>query len=593
MSGLQDDWAAGVGWQAGRRRGRGGERDRHRDPRPKAPARSPERELEPRRAGGTPQAAAPLRGRPHAAGGEGVSQVRRLGGPAAQVGLGAAVPGAFDDGRVPIALPRSAPWPGLQKGLRARGGLARAGPAGRRCPAHSRLPPRACSSSVSLAEVWDQRAIGSYHELFAASLGNLEWLRFCLNRHRGKIPADDKGFTAIHFAAQSGKLACLRVLVEEYKFPADLPTNNGQTPLHLVIRSDNKTTALPCIHYLIKQGAALNTQTCNGSTPLHLAAREGLLSCVKVLVQKGANVHAQDAMGCKPIDYCKIWNHRICARFLKDAMWKQDKKDFAHEMGKLKRLKNQLALMEEDYLTEYQKEHQILREAAFKKWLHRKLPPQGPSLSRDTQGEPHPPPQATVLSKTPRHGALRPPKSFYPSQEARLQQALQPSQPSVMPIPTCKQLMVRRPKVWNLSNSPVRSPAAQIGYPQGTRLGVHPDPRPEHDFRCFLEVRSDGHGGALLRTVAGNQVAPVPRLPLEVIIRELYPSLQPCRMKVPQGFCSVTIREVPRKRRLGDGTFWTDTLSMNLRETFDEGFLAAVRAHQGLPTLPSPKLPPT
>lgn len=40
--------------------------------------------------------------------------------------------------------------------------------------------------------MWDQRAIGSYHELFAASLGNLEWLRFCLNRHRGKIPADDK-----------------------------------------------------------------------------------------------------------------------------------------------------------------------------------------------------------------------------------------------------------------------------------------------------------------------------------------------------------------------------------------------------------------
>ncbi|TKC36880.1 hypothetical protein EI555_016658 [Monodon monoceros] len=448
-------------------------------------------------------------------------------------------------------------------------------------------------SSVSLAEVWDQRAIGSYHELFAASLGNLEWLRFCLNRHRGKIPADDKGFTAIHFAAQSGKLACLRVLVEEYKFPADLPTNNGQTPLHLVIHSDNKTVALPCIHYLIKQGAALNTQTCNGSTPLHLAAREGLLSCVKVLVQKGANVHAQDAMGCKPIDYCKIWNHRICARFLKDAMWKQDKKDFAHEMGKLKRLKNQLAIMEEDYLTEYQKEHQILREADFKKWLHRKLLPQGQSLIRNTQGEPRPPPQATVLSKTPKHGALWPPKSFYPSQEACLRQTLQPSQPSVMPIPTCKQLMVRRPKVWNLSNNPVRSPTAQIGYPQGIRLGVHPDPRPEHDFRCFLEVRSDGHGGTLLRTVAGNQVAPVPRLPLEVIIRELYPSLQPCRMKVPQGFCSVTMREVPRKRRLGDGTFWTDTLSMNLRETFDEGFLAAVRAHRGLPTLPSPKPPPT
>lgn len=52
----------------------------------------------------------------------------------------------------------------------------------------------------------------------------------------------------------------------------------------------------------------------NGFTALHLAARDGLLDCIKVLVQSGANVHAQDSMGCKPIDYCKIWNHRACAR---------------------------------------------------------------------------------------------------------------------------------------------------------------------------------------------------------------------------------------------------------------------------------------
>lgn len=35
-------------------------------------------------------------------------------------------------------------------------------------------------------------------------------------------------------------------------------------------------------------------------------------------------------------------------------MWKRDKKDFAREMGKLKRLKDQLAFMEQDYLIEYQ-----------------------------------------------------------------------------------------------------------------------------------------------------------------------------------------------------------------------------------------------
>ncbi|XP_036983131.2 ankyrin repeat domain-containing protein 53 [Artibeus jamaicensis] len=440
------------------------------------------------------------------------------------------------------------------------------------------------SKHPSLVSEWDQGNVGSYSELFAAALGNLEWLRFCLNPDRGQIPTDNKGFTAIHFAAQSGRLECLQVLVEEYKFPVNLPTNNGQTPLHLVIRKENKTMVLPCIHYLLCHGAALDTQTCNGSTPLHLAAREGLLSCVKVLVTNGANVHAQDAMGCKPIDYCKIRNHRVCARFLKDAMWKRDKKDFACEMGKLKKLKVQLALMEQDYLTEHQKEQQILREADFKKWLRHKLLPGGQSLIHNAEKEPQAPPWTIPLSKTP-----KPPKSFHPSVEMRLQQMPQlKPQPSVTPKPIYKPI-VRRPKLWDISNNPVTSPTTQIGYPQGIRLGVHPDPNLEHDFHGFLEVRSDGHGGAQLRTVAGKQVAPVPQLPLEVIFRELYPQVRPCRMKVPQGFHPVSMKDVARKRYLGDNTFWTDTLAMTLRETFDEAFLAAVQAHQGLPTMPSPE----
>ncbi|XP_045739940.1 ankyrin repeat domain-containing protein 53 [Mirounga angustirostris] len=437
---------------------------------------------------------------------------------------------------------------------------------------------------------WDQSAIGRYYELFAAALGNLEWLRFCLSRDRDKIPADDKGFTAIHSAAQSGKLTCLQVLVEEYKFPVDLPTSNGQTPLHLVIHGDNKTMTLPCIHYLLKQGAALNTQTCNGSTPLHLAACKGLLSCVKVLVQNGANVHARDAMGCKPIDYCKIWNHRDCARFLKDAMWKRDKKDFAREMGKLKRLKDQLAFMEQDYLTEYQKEHQILREADFKKWLHRKQLLQGQPLIPNAKQAPCAPPQAIAIPQTPKHQGPR--KSFYPSPEARLRQTSTPKLQSLgTPTAIYTQPMVRRPKRWNVSNNPARWPTTQISYPQGIRLGVHPDPSPERDFQSFLKARSDRHGGAQLCTVAGSRVAPVPQLPFKVLVQELYPSVRPRRMKVPQGFCPVSIRHVPRKRLSGDN-FWTDALAMNLRETFDEAFLAAVQAHQGLPTLPSPKSPP-
>ncbi|XP_036118311.1 ankyrin repeat domain-containing protein 53 [Molossus molossus] len=433
----------------------------------------------------------------------------------------------------------------------------------------------------------DQRAMSSCCVLFAAALGNLEWLRFCLNPDFREIPADNKGFTAIHFAAQSGKLECLKVLVEEYKFPVDLPTNNGQTPLHLAIHRENKTTVLPCIHYLLKCGAAINTQTCNGSTPLHLAAREDLLSCVKVLVKNGANVHARDAMGCKPIDYCKIWNYRVCARFLKDAMWKRDKKDFACEMEKLKRLKGQLALMEQDYLTEQQKRHQILKEADFKKWLHHKLLPRGQSLIHNTEQVPRAPPWAVPFYRTP-----KPSKSFHPFPRMHLQQKPPPKlKPLVTPTPTYKQPRVRQPKLWDPSINPARPPTTKISFTQGIGLSVHPDPSLEHDFGRFLQIRSDGHGGARLRTVAGKQVAPVPQLPLEVIVHELYPQVRPCRMKVPQGFHSVSIWDVDRKQHMS-GTFWTDTLAMNLRETFDEAFLAAVRAHRGLPILPSLQPPP-
>ena len=45
---------------------------------------------------------------------------------------------------------------------------------------------------ASLVSEWDQRDVGSYSELFAAALGNLEWLRFCLNLDHGEIPTDNK-----------------------------------------------------------------------------------------------------------------------------------------------------------------------------------------------------------------------------------------------------------------------------------------------------------------------------------------------------------------------------------------------------------------
>uniref|UniRef100_A0A8C2LDJ9 Ankyrin repeat domain 53 n=1 Tax=Cricetulus griseus TaxID=10029 RepID=A0A8C2LDJ9_CRIGR len=426
------------------------------------------------------------------------------------------------------------------------------------------------SSRFSFSGLSGNKVIPIYSELFAASVGNVDWLRFCLNRENQEITVDDKGFTAIHFAALKRKLSCLRVLVEEYKFPVDLPTNKGLRPLHLVIHKD-KSDLLPCIDYLLKKGAAINSQTCHGFTPLHLAARNGLLGCVKVLVQRGANVHAQDAMGHKPIDHCKLWNHRDCARFLKDAMWKKDKKDFAREMEKLKTLKGKLTILEYRYLTECQKEQQILREAHFRTWLQGKLLGR-PQSSADPKQQTGIQPCSLALFKT-----LRPQISkgllFYPSVEARLQN-LPP--PVVLPKLVYKQSTISRPKLWNLSTNPNRSPTTKIGYPQGIRLGVHPDPYKEHDFCRFLKVTQNSLGGARLRTADNHLVTPVPQLPFEVMIRVLCPESQPGRMKVPQGLYPVSILNVPQKRHLRDSS--SNTLAMNLRETFDEAFLATLKA---------------
>lgn len=50
-------------------------------------------------------------------------------------------------------------------------------------------PPHADSSTLELG---DQRTSRCYFELFAAAVGDLEWLRFCLNRNRGDIATDNK-----------------------------------------------------------------------------------------------------------------------------------------------------------------------------------------------------------------------------------------------------------------------------------------------------------------------------------------------------------------------------------------------------------------
>ncbi|XP_074141626.1 ankyrin repeat domain-containing protein 53 [Sminthopsis crassicaudata] len=231
----------------------------------------------------------------------------------------------------------------------------------------------------SLIHSAKKRALAQKPELLAAAVGNLEWLHQCLKYQRD-IRSDRRGYTALHLAAEHCNLDCMTVLVEQYRFPLDMKSAKGWTPLHLTINKSDPNASLECVRYLLKAGASANVQNQSGITPLHLASEQGMLDCIKFLVEAGADVHIMDNRKRKGIDLCKMWNHRDCARYLKDAMWKQDKKEMAEEMYHLNQLKKKLLIMQKKYLLKKKKEKEAQHNVAFVKWLQTKPLPKLPEI---------------------------------------------------------------------------------------------------------------------------------------------------------------------------------------------------------------------
>lgn len=219
-------------------------------------------------------------------------------------------------------------------------------------------------------------------------------------------------------------------------------------------------------------------------------------------------------------------------------------------------------------------------EEDFKTWLRLKL------------RRPEPAPACRVPNlawHTLDHARILPPLSIHCSREAQRLLAqlerLRKASEHRLSLPRAPQL-----RAWDPSTNPARSPVTQISRPQDIRLGVQPDPDPERDLSCFLEVITGQPGEERLLTRTGHKVAHLPQLPFRVILGALCPSQLPSRMKVPEGLCATSLSLMPRKRHQADA-FCTDTLAMTLRETFEDAFVAAVRAHQGSPTLTSPQEP--
>ncbi|XP_044875613.1 ankyrin repeat domain-containing protein 53-like [Mauremys mutica] len=433
-------------------------------------------------------------------------------------------------------------------------------------PAASR-EPRGAGGAPRSARVC-KKLYGGKYEHMAASVGNLYWLQECLQKAESPNQADINGFSAIHLAALHGRLECLKLVVEKFEVDVNLASLTGWTPIHLVMNKESGPRALACLQYLIGKGADINIQNQGGTSPLHKAASEGRLNCIIELVKAGADVHAKDAEGQQPIDLCRIWAHRSCARFLTDAMWKIDKRNFAREMHKLNQLKSKCQRSEQNFWKIEKREQDLLNTVAFSNWLRLKQQQQLP----DSAKRMHLPEDRAKLDAVPKKEVAKiPPGEKKISVQAKRGAPVkgEPAQP-----PTTKSQ-----RAWNGSVNPSSPLVTNIFRPTTIRLGTNPEACGDHDFSSFLFLSKDSHGQPVIEMAYDGRLSPVPHLPYEVIERSLFPHARPSRVTMPQGFKPTHIFDVKRKRLPSLEHRWTDEMAVSLRETLDPAFRATLKDH--------------
>ncbi|XP_063415383.1 ankyrin repeat domain-containing protein 10-like isoform X1 [Mytilus trossulus] len=124
------------------------------------------------------------------------------------------------------------------------------------------------------------------------------------------------GWTPIHWAANFGKLACLRKLVIERSVGLDTITSKfSQTALHFAAQSNQPH----CVQWLVQSGANLLIQDYMGETALHKAARTGNMECVSLLISQGTKVSIKNHNGQTPSQLAAACGYQECAAYIERA----------------------------------------------------------------------------------------------------------------------------------------------------------------------------------------------------------------------------------------------------------------------------------
>lgn len=435
-------------------------------------------------------------------------------------------------------------------------------------------PPGPQKGTLDKAEVTSD-------QLTAASVGNVDWLRLCMQKADSHVEQDGNGFTALHMAALHGRLQCLKLLIEDYKIDVNLPSRCKWRALHLVLNQKNGKRAKECLQLLLQCGADVNTQSESKMTPLHQAAREGLKDCLAILVENGADVHAEDLQGNRPIDLCKIWCHRACARYLHNAMWNKDKEERAQELKKMEKLKRNILEMDQEALLKMAKSHVIPQQTCFCNGTETQKPPEKsigisiksgvlPQSKLDRMSckllpgkEQHK--KKSCISKSldkdtkkKRTKAM----SIYDEEEGTKKGEGGGEHYGVKSICQCCQ--------WNPSYNPTMPPVTDIYRTPTLRLGIDPEDVTGLDLSNVITLDKDEHGQPQIKTIQGQVFPSQLNLPYETIQRCLFPKNCPKeRISTPNAFKANHVFDVPRKQQPREGRKPVSEISFHLRQSLD------------------------
>ena len=150
----------------------------------------------------------------------------------------------------------------------------------------------------------------------AAMKGNLDEVRALLASGADVNAPQGDGMTALHWAAENGRVEIVKTLLFAGAFPDAATRNGGYTPLHLAARAGRSES----VTALLEGGADSDIRSTTGVAPLHFAAASGVVESVRALLAHGAPVEATEAASDQtPLIFAASANRPAAIEALLDA----------------------------------------------------------------------------------------------------------------------------------------------------------------------------------------------------------------------------------------------------------------------------------